>query len=192
MEPTRTANTLVAHDVASLTSFDREYRSRVWAVAFRMTRDEWDAEEVVQDVLWTVYRKADSFRGDTDVWHWIRRVTQNAARMLLRKRRRRPMPIGDDAIESYFTNDAMATPLDRAESSTGAKRAALRLQEALGEQEATNKELFIMMDVDGLEKEVVAERLNLSVSAVKARLHRVRKALRVAASEAVDSFQEAA
>jgi RNA polymerase sigma-70 factor (ECF subfamily) len=192
MQPTRPTSTLVAHDVASLACFDREYRSRVWAIAFRMTRDEWDAEEVVQDVLWTVYRKADSFRGDTDVWHWIRRVTQNAARMLLRKRRRRPMPIEDDAIETYFTNDAMGIPLDRAESATGAKRAAVRLQDALGEQEATNKELFIMMDVDGLEKEEVADRLGLSVSAVKARLHRVRKALRAAASEGIDSFPAAA
>jgi hypothetical protein len=41
MEPTRPTQTLVANDVASLVCFDREYRSRVWAIAFRMTRDEW-------------------------------------------------------------------------------------------------------------------------------------------------------
>ena len=192
MDPTLTANTLVSHGVASVTSFDREYRSRVRAVAFRMTRDKWDAEEVVQDALWTVYRKADSSSGDTDAWHWIRRVSQNAARMLLRKRPRRPMPISDDAIESDVTNDALGTPLYRVEASTDAKRAALRLQEALGQQEATNRELFMMMDVDGLEKEVVAERINLSASAVKARLHRVRKGLPVAAREDIDSFQAAA
>ncbi len=181
---------LIPYDAQVLGVFERTYRAEIWAVAHRITRDEWDAEEVVQDVLWTVYRKADSFRGDTDVWHWVRRITQNAARMLLRKRRRRPLPIEDAEIEAQLHSRAVL--LDRMEAAVGAKRAALSLERALGAQDATNKELFLLVDVGGMENADVAKHLGLTVSAVKARLHRIRHTLHEAASEGLDGLQAAA
>ncbi len=182
--PDNLAHDLAARNVNALQSFYSQYRSRIWAIAYRMTRDEWDAEEVVQDVLWTVYRKADSFRGESELWHWVRRVTQNAARMLLRKRRRVPTPMEDKDIESLFTSDPNADIATRTENLAGGRTAVAAIDHALSEQDPTNRTLFVMMDVHGLEKEEVADRLGLSVSAVKARLHRVRRALRDAAFEA--------
>ncbi len=174
------ARELAAGDLRALQAFQTAYRARIWAIAYRMTRDEWDAEEVVQDVLWTVYRKAGSFRGESELWHWVRRVTQNAARMLLRKRKRVPTPIEDDALEINLTADLDADRGTRTDAVATGRSTLDRLDGILSEQEPTNQRLFMMMDVEGYEKEEVAEALGLSVSAVKARLHRARKALREA------------
>ena len=61
-----------------------EYRDRVFAVVRRIVRDDWDAEEVVQDVFWTVHRKIDLFREDSALWSWMYRISVNAAKMKVR------------------------------------------------------------------------------------------------------------
>ena len=172
---------LAQRDIMALETFHSVYKERILAVARRMVRDEWDAEEVFQDVLWTVYRKADSFRGDSDLWPWVRRVTHNASLMLLRKRRRAPMPIEDSDIEAIIGSEPTADIGTRTEEVAKGKQAAERMGDELDRQDPTNRHLFVRMEVDGASKEEVSEELGLSISAVKARLHRVRKALRDAA-----------
>ena len=174
---------IAAGDATALNQFYREYRGRILAVARPMVRDEWDAEEVLQDVVWTVHRKIDSFRGDSDFWYWVRRITQNAARMLLRKRRRVPTPIEDKDIQARMDAEPTEVNTTRTESVTLARFAAIRMDEALRSQDPVNQQLFQMMDVEGRDKEEVARLLDLSIPALKARLHRVRKSLRKAAAQ---------
>jgi DNA-directed RNA polymerase specialized sigma24 family protein len=64
------------------------YGDRVYRLAIRITGNAADAEEVVQDTLWAVTRKIDTFRGAAAFGSWVYRITANAAYQKLRGRRR--------------------------------------------------------------------------------------------------------
>src|SRR5580765_185810 len=63
------------------------YSSKIYQLAFRYLRNKEDAEEVVQDVLFKVYRNVATFRGDSALSSWIYRITFNAAMSRLRTAR---------------------------------------------------------------------------------------------------------
>jgi RNA polymerase sigma factor (sigma-70 family) len=63
------------------------YGDRAFRLALRITGSAEDAEEVVQDALWSVIRKIETFRGDSAFGSWLYRVVANAAYQRLRKRR---------------------------------------------------------------------------------------------------------
>ena len=91
------------------------------------------------------------------------------------------MPIEDSDIEAIIGSEPTADIGTRTEEVANGKQAAERMGDELNRQDPTNRHLFVRMEVDGASKEEVSEELGLSISAVKARLHRVRKALRDAA-----------
>ena len=66
------------------------YGDHVWRVALRLTGNATDAEDVVQETLIKVIRKAHTFRGDSDPMGWIYRIAMNEAREVHRRRKRRP------------------------------------------------------------------------------------------------------
>src|SRR5439155_3139384 len=65
------------------------YGHRAWRLATRITGNAQDAEEAVQDALFSVIRKIDSFRGDSAFGSWLYRIVTNAAHEHCRSRRRR-------------------------------------------------------------------------------------------------------
>ncbi|MEY3014720.1 MAG: hypothetical protein RIT45_3455 [Pseudomonadota bacterium] len=169
---------LAAQVPAALQVFHDRYRALMYSTARKIVRDEWDTEEVVQDVVWTVFRKAHAFRGDSGLSTWVYRITQNCARMLLRKRRRVPLPMESEAMDFVVAASREGECWHLPEAQLAGRDAALRFQTAYAALPDDNRALFHAMDFEGEDKEVVAEQLGLSVSALKARLHRVRKHLR--------------
>src|SRR5215468_1530489 len=65
------------------------YGDRVYRLAIRITGNEQDAEEVVQDALWTAARKIDMFKGESAFGSWVYRITANTAYQKLRVRQGR-------------------------------------------------------------------------------------------------------
>ncbi|MFT7620901.1 MAG: RNA polymerase sigma-70 factor (ECF subfamily) [Myxococcota bacterium] len=172
---------LAARDVRALEQFHREYRDGIMGLARRITGNEWDAEEVLQDVVWTVYRKADSFRGEAHFRRWVNRVTHNVCLMLLRKRKRVPQPMDDQALSAIMGAVRDADIGTRTEEVVEGRATLRRISECLGAQDSVNQRLFQLMDMEGADKEGAADELGLSIPAIKARLHRVRHALKSAA-----------
>lgn len=175
METQELIELIAARDEEALVLFHRQYRQLILAIARRIVGDEWDAEEVLQDVVWTVWRKAHTLREDTNLKAWVSRVSRNAALMLLRKRKRVPTPIDSTIVESAFAAELHlgATP---APDDTVMSRVALeRLQKHLDALDPINRALFFAMDVEGADRDEVAEELGLTISALKSRLHRVRR-----------------
>src|SRR5881628_2487612 len=75
---------LKAGDDRALADVAETYGSKIYQLAFRYLRNREDAEEVTQDVLFKVYRKVGTFRGDAALSSWIYRITFNAAMSRLR------------------------------------------------------------------------------------------------------------
>jgi RNA polymerase sigma-70 factor (ECF subfamily) len=177
MDEQTLVNRLEQEDPDAVRELYRQYRPRVFSVVRSNVDTEWDAEEVTQDVLWKVYKKIDMFRQNSQLWTWMYRIAVNEARMKTRKTSRRPRPVESDTLS------ALLEQLDRERHKRPDETVALQdvletVQEYLEESKETNREIFLALDFDGRTKADVGEEFDLSVSAVKARLHRMRVGLR--------------
>lgn len=174
---------LAKKELHALDVFYERYKSHILAIARRIVNDEWDAEEVLQDVVWITYRKADGLRENTNLRAWVSQVSRNAALMLLRKRRRVPTPLDTTIVESAAFTDISEDRFIRPDAIAMSRRTLALVDQRLDTLDPVNKRLFVAMDVDGHTKEQVAEELGLSTAAVKSRLHRVRQSVRAVAEE---------
>ena len=84
MKDERLLARLQSGDESALRDLAEAYGSKIYQLAFRYLRNKEDAEEVMQDVLFKVYRKVGAFRGDAALSSWIYRITFNAAMSRLR------------------------------------------------------------------------------------------------------------
>ncbi len=151
------------------------YGARVYRLAVRITGSEADAEEVVQDALWTVVRRVEGT--------WIYRITANAAYEKLRRRGRGPRVASWDDLPPAFDDEKRHLQPGDHWSEKGddpAVQSELRtlLTAAIDELRAMDRAVFVLHDVDGMASLDIAATLDLTVSAVKARVYRARLFLR--------------
>lgn len=178
MEEAQLIQHLRNRDPEALFLLYNEYRDRVFAVVRRVVRDEWDAEEVVQDVFWTVHRKIELFREDSSLWSWMYRIAVNAAKMKVRKYKRCPMPIEDELLLDLSSRENPDDTNTRPDEQLICRRLIDDMSTYLETVSETNRQLYLDMELDGMSKEEVAQRLDLTIPAVKTRLHRMRVGLR--------------
>ena len=145
----------------------------VYNVAYRMMGNPHDAEDVVQDAFLSAYRAWDRFRGEARASTWLYRITVNAALMRLRKNKKgsQVTQMGLDDVEIV---DWSQVP------ERGAADSELRdkLWEGIGLLAPDLKAAVVLRDVEGLSNAEAANALEISVSALKSRLHRARVILR--------------
>src|SRR6187549_2082501 len=78
------------------------FGDRVYRLAIRITGNEQDAEEVVQDALWTAARKIDTFKGESAFGSWLYRITANAAYQKIRSRQSKRQEISwEDLLPTF-------------------------------------------------------------------------------------------
>ncbi|MBI4588383.1 MAG: sigma-70 family RNA polymerase sigma factor [Candidatus Rokubacteria bacterium] len=177
---------LRAGDAGALEALMDRYGSRVWRLAFGITRNEADAEEVMQDVFLNLYRKIDAFEGRATLGTWIYRVAANAALIKHRGKRFELEVALEEQLPTFKADghregdrawvlaDWSNTPEEQLLSDE--TRSALnRAIDALPDH---YRAVLVLRDVEGLSNEEVAETLDESVATVKSRLHRARMALR--------------
>ena len=144
-----------------------------FTLARRLTGNEEDARDVVQEAYLRAWKGIGKFRGDAQFSTWMYRITANAASTLVQKRRRhRAVPIGDDfePVDTY-AEERVSQPAESAE-------ALDRIARALDDLPAKLRSVVVLKDVYGLSHETIAEELGITVSAAKVRLHRARHKLR--------------
>jgi RNA polymerase sigma-70 factor (ECF subfamily) len=167
------------------------YSGKVMQLATRMMRNQEDAEEVLQDVFVTVYRKINAFEGKSSFSSWLYRITVNSALMLLRKKRSKPTQALEDAVTPELLPEAL-----RSSEEQGTDRPTLRnqiliaLEKAIGSLPEEYQPVFVLRDIDGLSSTEVGKILNISVPAVKSRLHRSRVMLRKELQCFYDEFRQ--
>lgn len=164
------------------TSFEEllsRYSNKVFSLASRLTRNTEDAEEVLQDVFVTVHRKIASFEGKSSFSSWLYRVTVNAAFMKLRKRRQDLSVPLEDVIQQSYSVAALKSPESAFVDAQSIRNQMLEaLESAIRKLPDDYRPVFILRDVDGLTSREVSKILDLTVPAVKSRLHRSRLMLR--------------
>jgi RNA polymerase sigma-70 factor (ECF subfamily) len=154
----------------------RRYEHKVYSLALRMVRNPEDAEDVLQDTFLRAFRGIKSFKGNSTFSTWIYRIAANSALMRLRKKQLPTVSI-EDASERE-------APIAIADWKPGPVEQLLTqetfraMEDAVDSLPAEFRQVFILRDVEELSNAEVAEILDLSVAAVKSRLHRARLRVR--------------
>lgn len=157
----------------------RRYSAKAFCLASRLTGSQEDAEEVLQDVFTTVYYKIAGFEGKSSFSSWLYRVTVNASLMNIRKRKQdRTVAIGDLATSPQTAEKLHSTEQDGGDHYTFRREVSAALEQAIRDLPDDYRPVFVLRDVDGLTSTEVSHLLELSVPAVKSRLHRSRLMVR--------------
>jgi len=159
------------------------YADRLYRLAIRITGSEQDAEEVVQDALWTATWKIDTFRGDSALGTWLHRIAVNAANQKRRARRSRRNEVSrDDLFPSFGGQDQPGAPASdwSAKMEDPALQMELRrvLTSAIDDLRVGYCTSFLLHDVEGLSNHEISALLRVRVGTVKSRVHRARLFLR--------------
>jgi RNA polymerase sigma-70 factor, ECF subfamily len=144
-----------------------------YTLAYRLTGDEEDARDVVQESYLRAYRGLKRFRGDAQFTTWLYRITANCASTHLGRRTKHRH---DELTDELAVADPNLNfdPQARADASNLRER----LDDALAELPPKLRAVVLLRDVYDLPHEAIAAELGISESAAKVRLHRARRKLR--------------
>jgi RNA polymerase sigma-70 factor (ECF subfamily) len=175
-------------EASAMDQLVERYADRVYRLAVRITGSREDAEEVVQDVLWTVGRKINTFKGDSAFGSWIYRIAANAAYMKLRARRGKGREIALDEVMPALDSGGLHfeavddwSPRVDDRALQGELRSVL--ESAIGDLPPDYRTALVLHDIEGVSNPDIADTLGISLPAVKSRVHRSRLFLRKRLSE---------
>lgn len=146
-----------------------QHMDRVYAVALRIVRNPADAEDVVQEVFVTVFRKLSGFRGESTFSTWLYRITVNKALRCIKKRGR-----GSPADESELMERAV-DPAPSQEDRLMEDQKRDRLYQAMNELPDKQRAVMALRVEQSLPFKEIARILGRSIGGVKANyFHAVR------------------
>lgn len=174
---------LKAGDGAAYEEILRRYETKIFSLARGLTRNDQDAEDVLQEACLSIFKNICKFKGESSLSTWIYRITVNAGLMKVRGRKKdeRSVPIEEYMPKFDETGHRVAVVPDwhpAVDELLLNKELAGLLRRWIAELEPDYRVVFVLRDQEGLSNEEVAAALDLSVPAVKSRLHRARLYLR--------------
>jgi RNA polymerase sigma-70 factor (ECF subfamily) len=158
----------------------RRYNERLYRAARAITRDEREAEDVVQQAYVNAYAHLRQFKAVAQFGTWLTRIAVNESLARVR-RRSRYEPFDDEQPEVEAFVSFNATPDPEQQAVAGELRGFLEW--AIDSLPDGAREVFVLRDVEGLSTAETAESLAVSEDVVKTRLSRARAALRRALLE---------
>jgi RNA polymerase sigma-70 factor (ECF subfamily) len=155
------------------------YRNRIYRLARRIMDNQEDAEDVVQEAFMRAFSSLSTFKGESRFSTWLYRITVNLA--LMKKRARKsifeymddPIDTGKGEMSREFP-DSGFDPL----RALIARESEEILATAISKLAPADRDVFVLRHLEGMSTVEASEALNLSVPALKSRLHRSRLALK--------------
>jgi RNA polymerase sigma-70 factor (ECF subfamily) len=168
-------------DRRALEALLSRHQRRVYRFGLKMCRDPEDAKDVLQETLLAVARNVKDFRGASSVSTWLYTIARS---FCIKKRRRSKFaPELEESLDSRGPGLEARQILDPArgpDEELAGRQIETALEAAIAGLEPMYREVLVLRDVEGLTAPEVAEVMELSVEAVKSRLHRARVAVREA------------
>ncbi|WP_034275043.1 RNA polymerase sigma factor SigE [Haloechinothrix halophila] len=161
----------------------RTHASRVYRLAYRLTGNPHDAEDLTQETFIRVFRSLSSYKPGT-FEGWLHRITTNLFLDMARRRQRVRMEglpddtdriVGDDPSPEQVFSDTHLDP---------------DLQAALDELPPEFRAAVVLCDVEGLSYEEIGATLGVKLGTVRSRIHRGRQALRASLERRKESQGE--
>ena len=168
------------------------YQKKIYGLSFNLTRNQMDAQDVTQEVLLTLFRKIKLFQGKSAFSSWVYRITVNASYMRLRSKKKEPNVSIDELMPSFnssgFQQEKIQDWSEDTQSLIFNNETRDEINKAVDLLPEKEKIVFLLRDIEGLSTEKTGEILDLTVPAVKSRLHRARLFLRKKLSNYFEEF----
>jgi RNA polymerase sigma-70 factor, ECF subfamily len=170
-----------AGDGAAFEQLISRYDRKLFRIAYHMVRNIEDAQDVVQETFIKVFKNIGRFRAQSKFSTWLYRIVVNQSLMELRRKGRKLTPVG---LIVDGDEEGNKLPIDfsdwRPNPEEQYKDSELRhlLTQLLHELRPAIRVVFIMHDIEGQQLQEIADALDLSLPAVKARSQRARLYLR--------------
>lgn len=163
--------------------FNQEFMPQIdsmYNFAYRLTNDEDDANDLLQDTYMKAFRFINSFQQGTNAKAWLFRILKNSFINDYRKKSKEPSKIDYQEVETVYNSNEDA----EIESTTDLRIEAV--QDLIGDEVATAlnslpvdfRTVIILCDIEGFTYEEMAKILDIPIGTVRSRLHRARNLLK--------------
>jgi RNA polymerase sigma-70 factor, ECF subfamily len=180
----RLAARAAAGEESAFETLVSRYQARVYRLACRLTADDGEAKDVLQETFLAAYRGLPGFRGESRFSTWLYRIATNAALMHRRARARQPAESLEQFLPRFDGNGIHAAePADllaasRADEVLDRKLLAGKAREGLERLPDIYRDAFVLRDLEEMTTAEVADLLAIDAAAVRQRVHRARLMLR--------------
>ena len=162
--------------------FNAEFMPHVdslYNFAHRLTFDEDDAKDLVQDTYLKAYRFIESFEQGTNAKAWLFRILKNSFINDFRKKSKQPVKVDYQEVEAFYNSDDVDRPITtdlRAE--TLKDMIGDEISNALNSLDVDFRTVIILCDLEGFKYDEMAKILDIPIGTVRSRLHRARNLLK--------------
>ncbi len=162
--------------------FDKEFlphMDSMYNFAYRLTFDEDDAKDLVQDTYLKAYRFITSFEQGTNAKAWLFRILKNSFINDFRKKSKQPAKVDYQEVETFYNSEdvdsAITTDLrvDTVQDMLGDE-----ISNALNSLDVDFRTVIILCDLEGFKYDEMAKILDIPIGTVRSRLHRARNLLK--------------
>jgi RNA polymerase sigma-70 factor (ECF subfamily) len=172
-----------AKDTAAFAELMGRHQESMYRLAMRFVHQSHDAQEILQEVFLSVWRKFPTYEGRGEFSTWLYRVTCNASLMFLRARKRHPVMNIEDVPATHFSEGIVQSSQGPSQSKNPdeeilSKELCNELQKAIDGLPAILRTVFLVREIDGLSTARAAQSLGLTQPVLKTRLFRARRTLR--------------
>jgi RNA polymerase sigma factor (sigma-70 family) len=177
------ASEMSYNDIERNDIFNREFMPHInsmYNFAFRLTMDEDDANDLVQDTYLKAFRFISSFERGTNAKAWLFRILKNSFINDYRKRSKEPSKVDYQEVETTYNSE------EAAEADYTTDLRVESVQDMIGDEVATAlnslpvdfRTVIILCDIEGFTYEEMAKILDIPIGTVRSRLHRARNLLK--------------
>lgn len=165
--------------------FEKEFLPNIHSLynfAFRLTLDQENANDLVQETLLKAYRFINSYAPETNAKAWLFRILKNTFINEFRKQSREPHKVDYSDVEFRYSADDSDDLLEvspNLKHETQNDRVGDEIAKALNGLEVDFRVVIVLCDLEGFSYEEMAKILDIPIGTVRSRLHRARGLLRI-------------
>ena len=178
-------------DMTALAILVEKHKRLVYRLAFQITKNHEDADDVMQDTFLKVYESIHSFRQESAFETWLYRIVVNQAMNLVKRReRRRESPLlGTSEMEILSSLKRKVDLANNPHLNAERKELQKWVTRAVNSLPLKHRMVVMLHEFEGLTHPEIASILNCSEGTVRSRLHYARKKLRDLLKPYVESFE---
>jgi RNA polymerase sigma factor (sigma-70 family) len=181
-EPANDRELVAKSSQGDLSAYDelvRRYQTRIYSLAYNMTSNKEDAEDMVQDVFVKAYSSLKNFRGTSSFYTWIYRIAINRTINFLKKRKKKQALSLNDVDEGVERDPAYVELSARESPVRDASLSELqeKLNKALLTLSEKHRTVVVLHDIQGLPHDEIARMTGCSQGTVRSRLFYARQQL---------------
>ena len=161
-------------------AFERLYnmhKGRVYSLCLRMLGNTAEAEEMAQEAFLQLFRKIQTFRGESAFSTWLHRLSVNVVLMHLRKKGLPEVSL-EQTLDPEPDEGGPKREFGTADLSLKGAIDRVNLERAIASLSPGYRTIFVLHDVEGYEHNEIAEMMGCSIGNSKSQLHKARLKLR--------------